>query len=195
MITALVTLLVPLIAGLVYFVMAAEIQRVSKFRKIMFGEIGYKKVFLAFLLFGVYFATRPLQNLLGPHPWPMIVNCMRQVFLMAIISPSILVGILHWVPSEKGTPKSVVVAAYGAGAMAALIFVLINFIAIDGSKVLATIGGINIYDASWFSSGPQRPELVIVHLVSQLISPVGFFLLSASYVRHKSHNYPLRAVK
>ena len=70
----LINILVPLIAGLVYFMMAAEIKRVSKVRMIMFGELGYKKVFLTFLFFGIYFITRPLQNLIGPYPWPTIVN-------------------------------------------------------------------------------------------------------------------------
>ena len=194
MITILITLFVPLAAGLVYFVMASEINRVSKIRKIMFGELGYKKVFLAFLLFGIYFATRPLQNIIGPHPWPMIINCLRQFFLMAIIAPSILVGILHWVPSEKGTPKSVVFAAYAVGALMALIFILMNIMAIDGSKELGVIAGKHIFDAKWFSAGPARPELVLVHLISQLISPVGFFVLAAAYVRHRRYNYPLSEV-
>ena len=56
----LVNLLVPLITGIVYFVMAIEVIRVSKIRKFMFGEIGYQKLFAAFVMFGIYFITRPL---------------------------------------------------------------------------------------------------------------------------------------
>lgn len=191
MIIVLINILVPIAAGLTYFVMAAEIYRVSKVRKIMFGEIGYKKVQLAFTLFGIYFITRPLQNLLGPYPWPMIINDFRQFFLMAIIAPSILVSILHWVPSEKDTPKSLAFASYAIGSLMAGIFILINSIAIDGSKVLAAIGPVTIYDAKWFSSGTPRLELVLVHLISQLVSPVGFFVMAAAYVRHRRYNYPL----
>jgi len=187
----LINIIVPVIAGLVFFSMAAEIKRVSKIRMIMFGEIGYKKVFTAFLMFGIYFMTRPLQNLMGPHPWPLVINCVRQFFLMAVISPAILVGILHWVPSEKGTPKSATYAAYAVGVLMALMFILVNSSAIDGSKVLATYFGFNIYDATWFSTGPTKPQLVIIHLISQLISPVGFFILAAAYVRHRRYNYPL----
>ena len=189
---ALINVIVPLIAGLIFFSMAAEIKRVSSIRKIMFGEIGYKKVFNAFLLFGIYFITRPLQNLVGPHPWPLIINCARQFFLMAVISPAILVGILHWVPSEKGTPKSVEFAAYAVGALMALMFILVNSAAIDGSKVLATYFGVNIYDATWFSVGSHhKVQLVMMHLICQLISPVGFFLLASAYIRHRRYNYPL----
>jgi len=187
-------ILIPIAAGLVYFVMAAEINRVSKIRKIMFGELGYRLVFNAFLMLGIYFVTRPLQNILGPHPWPMIINDLRQFFLMAVIAPGVLVGILHWVPSEKGTPKSTVVAAYAIGALIAVIFILINSMAIDGSKVLTTFDGMTIYDAVWFSQGAPRLELVLIHLICQFIAPVGFFLLAAAYVRHRRHNYPLSNV-
>lgn len=194
MVISLINLLVPVLAGLVYFLMAAEIRRVSAVRKIMFGDIGYRKVYFAFLLFGIYFITRPLQNLIGPYPWPLVINSMRQFFLMAVISPAILVGIFHWVPDEKGTPRSAVFAAYAVGFFMALIFILINSVAIDGSKVLSSVAGINIYDATWFSNGSPQLQLVMIHLIAQLVSPVGFLLLAAAYVRHRRHNYPLGAV-
>lgn len=196
-----VNILVPLVTGAVYFIMAAEIKRVTKIRKLMFGEIGYNKAFTAFLLFGFYFVTRPLQNVLGPHPWPMIVNCARQFFLMAVIAPSILVGILHWVPSEKGTPKSTVFAAYAVGTLMAAIFILINSMAIDGSKILAEYSGLRIYDPKWFSATSAtgalvlpKTRLIAIHLITQMISPVGYFLLAAAYVRHRRHNYPMSSV-
>lgn len=194
MVVALINVLVPLIAGLVYFFMALEIRRVSGIRKIMFGDIGYTKVFYAFLMFGIYFITRPLQNLLGPYPWPLIVNCARQFFLMAVISPAILVGVFHWVPDEKDTTRSTTVAAYVVGFFMALIFILINSVAIDGSKVLSEIGGVTIYDATWFSAGQPRTQLILIHLIAQLVSPVGFLLLAAAYVRHRRHNYALKEV-
>jgi hypothetical protein len=190
----LVNILVPIIAGVIYFLMAAEIKRVSAVRKIMFGELGYQKVFLAFVLFGIYFITRPLQNIIGPYPWPTIINCARQFFLMAFISPAILVGIWHWVSHGKEVTKSSVFAAYTVGSLMAIIFILVNAFAIDGSKVLATVGSLNIYDATWFSTGPVRPELMLIHLIAQLISPVGFLIMAAAYVRHQRYNYPLSTV-
>ena len=98
----LLNIFVPIITGIVYFIMAIEVIRVSKIRKFMFGEIGYNKLFIAFILFAIYFITRPLQNIIGPYPWPMIINSARQFFIMGIIAPSIFVGILHWVPGEGG---------------------------------------------------------------------------------------------
>ncbi len=187
----LINIVVPLLAGLTFFAMATEINRVSAVRKMIFGEVGYKKVFVAFLLLGIYFVTRPLQNILGPHPWPMIVNCARQVFLMAVIAPAILVGILHWVPREKGMPKSATWAAYGVGILSAVIFLLINRVVITGSHEIAHYGGITMYDPVWGATGTGSAELIIIHLISQLISPVGFFILAAAYVRHRRYNYPL----
>jgi len=189
-----VNIVVPLIAGIIYLILILELNRVSKIRKIMFGEIGYKKMFVAFLLLGIYLVTRPLQNVLGPHPWPMIVNCIRQSFLMAVIAPSILVGILHWLPDEKNPTKAIFYAAYLAGTFMALIFVLVNTIVVDGSKILADYHGMKIYDAVWFSNGNVRAELVVIHLVSQFISPVGFLFLASAYVRHRVHNYKLSEI-
>lgn len=190
----LLNLIIPLLAGLVYFFMAAEIRRVSHIRKLIFGEIGYRKVYNAYIMLGLYFATRPLQNLIGPHPWPLIMNSARQFLLMAVIAPSVFVAILHWVPNEKGTPKSAGFAAHFIGVITALIFMLVNGMAIDGSKEIASLFGMRIYDAVWFASGTRRPELVLIHLFVQLISPVGFFLMAAAYVRHRRYNYPLSNV-
>ena len=193
-IRALINIFVPIITALVFFYMAIEIKRVSKVRALIFGEIGYKKVFTAFLMFGIYFATRPLQNLIGPHPWPMIMNSARQFFLMAVIAPAIFVSILHWVPSEKGTSKALEYAAFAFGFFSALIFILINNVAIAGSKEISSFFGMKVYDAVWFSIPQMRIELMIVHLITQLISPVGFFVLSAAYVRHRRHNYTLSEI-
>ena len=43
----------------------------------------------------------------------------------------------------------------------------------------------------WFSSGTPVVQLVAVHLICQFVSPVGFLLLAAAYVRHRRHNYQL----
>ena len=187
----LLNITVPIITGLVYFAMAAEVIRVSKIRKFMFGEIGYQKLFVAFIMLGIYFITRPLQNILGPHPMPMIINSLRQFFIMGIIAPSIFVGILHWVPGESGAPKSTVFASYSIGILMGIIFVLINSMAVDGSKIIASIGSLNLYDATWFSAKDVKLQLILIHLICQLVSPVGLILLAAAFVRHRRHTYML----
>ncbi len=186
----LLNIFVPIITGIVYFIMAIEVIRVSKIRKFMFGEIGYNKLFIAFILFAIYFITRPLQNIIGPYPWPMIINSARQFFIMGIIAPSIFVGILHWVPGEGGAPKSSVVASYAIGILMGIIFALTNSMAVDGSKIIATIGNLNLYDATWFSNNAQI-QLILIHLICQLVSPCGIILLAAAFVRHRRHTYML----
>ncbi|PIU83657.1 MAG: hypothetical protein COS68_02850 [Elusimicrobia bacterium CG06_land_8_20_14_3_00_38_11] len=186
----LINIAVPVIAGVVYFMMAFEVRKTGKIRHIIFGEIGYRKVFDAFILFGIYFITRPLQNIIGPYPWPMFINCIRQFFLMAVISPAILVGIFYWDSDEGELPKAVKVASYSVGFLMALIFILVNIAAIDTSKIIASFNGLKLYDAVWFAGGPQKTEFILIHLVSQLISPVGFFVLSVAIVRRRRHNYP-----
>lgn len=189
-----VNIIVPVIAGVIYFVMALEIKKLGKVRQLIFGELGYKKVFYAFVLFGFYFITRPLQNIIGPHPWPMLTNSVRQFFLMSVISPAILVGIFYWDSDEGDIPRAAEVASYMVGFVMAVIFILVNRVAIDGSKVIASFNGLNLYDAVWFSSGPKKIELMLIHLFVQLISPVGFFILVIAIVRRRRHNYPKDSV-
>ncbi|MDD5021158.1 MAG: hypothetical protein PHR82_03345 [Endomicrobiaceae bacterium] len=191
-ISIIVNIFVPVLTGLLYFGMALEVERVSKIRKIMFGEIGYQKLFIAFVMFGIYFITRPLQNIMGPHPWPMIINSARQFFMMAVIAPAVFVSILHWVPGEGGAPKSSQFASYGIGICMGVIFVLTNSMAIDGSKVIGSMGQwLTLYDAKWFSQGTRQIQLVLIHLIAQLISPVGLIFLASAFVRHRRHNYML----
>jgi hypothetical protein len=190
--TFLTTFLFPILAGLMYFVMAVEVRRTSKFRSMMFGDIGFKKIETAFIMFGIYFITRPLQNILGHHPMPLIVNCLRQFFLMAVIAPSILVAIFYWVPTPSGTPHSSKYASYIVGTLMGIIFILLNTLAVTGSKVLSIWNSITLYDPVWFIKSANPPiQLILIHLICQLVSPVGFLLLAAAYVRHRRHNYQL----
>ena len=190
----LITFLLPAFAGLTYFAMAYEVRRTSRLRALMFGEIGFKKMEIAFIMFGIYFITRPLQNVLGPYPMPLLINSARQFFLMAVIAPSILVAIFHWVPTPGGAPKTSAWAAYIIGILMGTIFVLMNSIAVDQSKFVASLGFLNIYDGVWFAGGKRLYQIVAVHLICQFVSPVGFLLLSAAYVRHRRHNYQLRQI-
>ncbi|MDR1087668.1 MAG: hypothetical protein LBL16_05530 [Endomicrobium sp.] len=187
----LITFILPILAGSIYFLMAGEVKRTSKFRSMMFGDIGFKKLEAAFIMFGIYFITRPLQNALGPHPMPLIINCLRQFFLMAIIAPSILVAIFHWVPTPSGAPRSTKLTAYTTGTLMGFIFILLNTLVVTDSKVLSSWSFITVYDPVWFQSGFYPTQLVLIHLICQFVSPVGFLLLAAAYVRHRRHNYQL----
>ncbi|MDR2811695.1 MAG: hypothetical protein LBB06_01125 [Endomicrobium sp.] len=189
--TFLIVFLFPIVTGLMYFVMAAEVSRTNKFRSMMFGDIGFKKIEAAFIMFGIYFITRPLQNILGHYPMPLIVNCLRQFFLMAVIAPSILIAIFHWVPTPSGAPHSSTFASYTVGTLMGIIFILLNTLAVTDSKILSIWGSITLYDPVWFKPANTPIQLILIHLICQFVSPVGFLLLAAAYVKHRRHNYQL----
>jgi hypothetical protein len=47
-----------------------------------------------------------------------------------------------------------------------------------------------MYDPIWFQPGASVTRLLPpIHLICQFVSPVGFLLLAAAYVRYRRHNY------
>ncbi|MDR3306098.1 MAG: hypothetical protein LBS61_00220 [Endomicrobium sp.] len=68
---------------------------------------------------------------------------------------------------------------------------MLNTLAVTGSKVLSTWGFITLYDPVWFQSANPPIQLILIHLICQFVSPVGFLLLAAAYVRHRRHSYQL----
>ncbi|MFH1353149.1 MAG: hypothetical protein ABIH68_06225 [bacterium] len=184
----------PVIAGLIYFVMAYEIKKTTRSRQLILGELTLKGTFIAYVFLGVYLLTRPFQNILGGHPIPLIVNCIRQFFMIACFAPAMLIAIFNWTSEDKRVPKTTQAAAIVVAAFMGIIFILINIAAVDGSKVIAASGNFVLYDAEWFSEGPKRLELVLIHLLIQGISPVGYCLFAAGLVRHKRHRFPANSI-
>ncbi|OEG70894.1 hypothetical protein ATZ36_00420 [Candidatus Endomicrobiellum trichonymphae] len=84
-------------------------------------------------------------------------------------------------------PRSAEFAAYIIGVLMEIIFVLLDSIAVSGSKALLSWENISIYDHVWFQS-ISAIQLVLIYLICQFIFPVGFILLVATYVRHKRYN-------
>jgi len=121
----------------------------------------------------------------------MIINNIRQFFLMGIISPLILVGIFYWDSNDEKLSKSKTITAYSVGFLMAVIFMLVNSAAISGSAEIASFGKLKLYDAVWFGSVEKKTGtiLVLIHLIAQFISPVGFLILSTAIVRSRRHNY------
>lgn len=180
----------PVIAGLVYFVMAYEIKKTTRSRQLILGELTLKGTFIAYLFLGVYLLTRPFQNILGAHPVPLVVNCIRQFFMISCFAPAMLIAIFNWTSEDKKVPKTTQAAAIVVAMFMGIIFILINIAAVDGSKVLVDTGNFILRDAVWFSKGPKRLELILIHLLVQGISPVGYCLFAAGLVRHKRHSFP-----
>ena len=187
-------IILPVIGGIIYLLMAYQIKKTTRSRTLIMGELTLKGTFIAYVSLGLWLLTRPLQNLLGPHPVPLIVNCIRQFFMISIFAPSMLVAIFNWTSEEKRLTKTTIVSTAVVAAFMGIIFVLINIAAVDGSKVIARAGNYVLHDAQWFSKGPVRLELVMIHLLAQAISPVGYCLYAAGIVRHKRHQYPADSI-
>ena len=62
MFVTIINMALPVITACVYFYMAFEIYRFSRVRMLIVGEMAYKKIFIAFIMLGVYFVSRPLQK-------------------------------------------------------------------------------------------------------------------------------------
>ncbi len=184
-------ILLPVIAGIIYFAMAYQIKKTRRSRTLIMGELTLRGTFYAYVSLGLYLLTRPLQNILGPHPVPLIINSIRQVFMISCFAPAMLIAIFNWTSENKKVPKTTQAAAIVVAGFMGIIFVLINIVAVDGSKIIARAGKFVLYDAQWFSKSPRRFELVLIHLLVQGISPVGYCLFAAGIVRHRRHNYPL----
>ena len=75
----LLNVVVPILAGLVYFALARYVKHIGPMRTLVTGKLTYDGAYWGFLLLGAYLATRPLQILLGPYPVPLIVNNIHSV--------------------------------------------------------------------------------------------------------------------
>ncbi|OEG70893.1 hypothetical protein ATZ36_03360 [Candidatus Endomicrobiellum trichonymphae] len=63
----------------------------------MFGEIDFKKIKVAFVIFEIYFIASASEHF--RIAFAAVNNKLyKTVYLMAIIAPSILVAIFHWMP-------------------------------------------------------------------------------------------------
>ncbi|HRY29730.1 MAG TPA: hypothetical protein P5079_06785, partial [Elusimicrobiota bacterium] len=82
-----VNFVLPILAGLVYFAMARYVHHIGPMRTLITGQLTYQGAYWGFLFFGIYLASRPLQ-ILAPHPWPLIVNNVREFFMIALFGPA-----------------------------------------------------------------------------------------------------------
>ncbi|MCD6423826.1 MAG: hypothetical protein J7L42_06910 [Elusimicrobia bacterium] len=187
-------ILLPVAAGIIYFVMARQIKKVARSRTLILGELTLRGRYIAFVSLGLWLISRPLQNILGPHPYPLVINCIRQFIMISVFAPAMLIAIFNWTSEEKKVPKTTQAAAIVVAVFMGIIFILINIAAVDGSKIIAKYNGFTLYDAQWFSKGHKRFELILIHLLVQGISPVGYCLFAAGIIRHKRHNFPQTSI-
>jgi hypothetical protein len=71
------------------------------------GELTYKGAYLGFFFLGIYLASRPIQ-ILFPHPWPLIVNNLREFCMIAIFGPAMFLAVFSLVFGHDNIPSRLV---------------------------------------------------------------------------------------
>jgi hypothetical protein len=186
-----VNFVVPVLAGLVFFAMAKYVRHIGPMRTLITGELTYRGAYWGFLLLGVYLASRPLQ-ILAPHPWPLVVNNLREFVMIGFFGPAVFVGMLSLVVGSDNVPRRFVWALFGAGVALALVFCAVNVKAIGGSEEIFHVGRFTAYDGTWFKNPhlDVREQMRVLFVV-RLIDPVLLVLAAGVLVVWHGRNYPV----
>jgi len=181
----------PICAGMTFLALARYAAIIAPMRFLVTGEITYKGAAWGFAFFGIYLMSRPLQVLLGPHPMPSIVTCIREFGMMAVFSPAIFLAMMSLCFGSDRIPKKLVVGIFALGFFLASSYVLLETRAIHGSEVIFRIGPFPAYDGVWFDNpNPHSRALISIIYVLQFIDPVFILLLSGVIVFRHARHYP-----
>ena len=174
-------IVVPVFAGLVFFAMALYVRYIGPLRTLIAGELTYDGAFWGFLFLSLYLASRPVQ-ILFPHPWPLLINNLREMGLIAVFGPSVFLAVMSLVYGAENIPRTAARTVVGMGIVLALVFAVVNLFAIGGSEPIFTAGGWTAYDGLWFKNpNLHRRELMRVLFAVRLLDPV-FLVFAAGAV-------------
>jgi hypothetical protein len=180
----------PILAGLVFFAMAKYVQRIGPLRTLIAGELTYKGAYLGFLFLGIYLASRPVQ-ILFPHPWPLVINNLREFCMIGVFGPAVFLAVLSFVFGHDNISRRVVWSVGGLGIVLALVFVIGNSFAIGGSEVLFQVGRLSAYDGLWF----KNPDLSVRALMPilfgvRVLDPIAMVFVAGGVVLWHGATYP-----
>lgn len=183
---------IPVLAGVVYFMLARYVKHIGPMRTLVTGKLTYDGAYWGFLILGAYLATRPFQILLGPHPAPLIVNCIREFVMMGFFSPAVTIAMLSLVLGSANVPKILVRALFGMGLLFATLFLIVNRKAIGGSEFIFMVGNWPAYDGVWFrGGGTDASSLMLVLFLLRLVDPVLMVFGAGVLVLWHGYNYPI----
>lgn len=184
-------IVVPVLAGLVYFAMAKYVRHIGPMRTLITGELTYQGAYWGFLFMGIYLASRPVQ-ILFPHPWPLLVNNLREFCMIGIFGPAVFIAMTSLVFGPDNLPRAMIRALWAVGFILAAIFVFVNFYAIGGSEEIFRVGVFHAYDGMWFKTPrPDAERLMHLLFIVRLIDPVLLVLAAGSLVFWHAKNYPV----
>ncbi|MBL0059721.1 MAG: hypothetical protein IPP35_11605 [Elusimicrobia bacterium] len=181
----------PVIAGLIFFAMAKYVKRIGPLRTLIAGELTYKGAYLGFFFLGLYLATRPVQ-ILFPHPWPLIVNNLREFCMIGVFGPAVFLAILSLVFGHDNIPSRLVWGMGIFGFVLALVFVIANTFAIGGSEPIFHVGRLTAYDGLWFKNPDLgRRALMPILFVVRVLDPILLVLAAGTIVFWHAATYPV----
>lgn len=187
-----VNIAVPVLAGMVYFVLARYVRHIGPLRTLVTGKLTYDGAYWGFLMLGAYLATRPLQILCGPHPMPLIINCLREFVMMGFFSPAVTVAMMSLVLGSSNVPKVLVRGLFGFGLFIGFLFVIFNIKAIGGSEEIFMVGNWAAYDGVWFDNAQGGSSALMPLLfILRLINPVMLIFAAGTLVLWHAFNYPI----
>jgi hypothetical protein len=187
-------LIMPVIAGVTYFLLAKYIAYIAPLRKLVTGDITYKGAYWGFIFFGIFLLTRPLQISLGPHPAPLIVNNIREFVMIGLFTPAVFVGMTSFALGFEKIKKRTVVFVFALGIALAIYFAVVNFRAIGGSLEIFRIGGYSFYDGKWFHPTNQDSRLMPILFFIRVIDPVCVMILLGIFCFWRSIVFPRNSV-
>src|ERR1700690_2581509 len=123
----------PLCSGVTFFALARYASHIAPMRIFVTGEKTFKGAALGFAFFGAYLITRPLQILMGPHPMPLVINCIREFCMMALFAPAVFVAMMSLCFGSDRIPRKLIYGIFILGFVLGLEFVFLEARAIGGS--------------------------------------------------------------
>lgn len=181
----------PLCAGITFFALARYSSHIAPMRTLVTGEKTYKGAAWGFAFFGAYLASRPLQILMGPHPMPLIINCIREFCMMALFAPAVFVAMMSLCFGSERIPKKLIFGIFGIGIALGILFVVLNVRAMGGTEVIFRLGTYRAYDGVWFkASDPKSQALMSILFVIRFIDPLFLLLLAGVIVFRHARHYP-----
>jgi AraC-like DNA-binding protein len=136
---------IPITAGIFFFIYALY------FRAIRTSHSGSYRAFEVFLLsFAVFLIGRPAQLLLGAHPVPLSIVCVRFMLLCGVIAPSFVLATSGFDLFETKRHYKVI----GAGVVLGIVYVAFTLLSTTGSYPAFKLGDVTANDAYTPSFAP-----------------------------------------
>jgi two-component system, response regulator YesN len=186
-----IDIFVPIASGIVFFTLAKFVRHLGPLRQFSAGRETYDRAFWGFVSFGLYLISRPLQILLGPHPMPLIINNIREFFMIGLFGPSIFIALYGLAYGGEKITRKLVTILYTIGISLAALFCVVNIFAIGGSSEIFRIGNYPAYDGLWFKAmTPLRAKLMALLFAIRLTDPVILFVVVATIALRRASTYP-----